>query len=53
MVLSFVAVATGEEPVIVSAVVRELTHDSNSPPLEFRNIAGKQPPWWIVRLEIL
>lgn len=45
--------AVAEEPQLVNAVVRELTHDQNSPPLEFRNMAGKQPPSWIVRLEIL
>lgn len=50
---SFSSVASGDEPPLVRAVVRELTHDPNSPPLEFRNMTGKQPPSWIVRLEIL
>jgi len=44
--------ASGEEPPLVSAVVRELTHDPNSSPLEFRNIPGKPSPAWSVRLEI-
>lgn len=51
--VAFSTVAGAEEPAIVSAMVRELTHDPNSPALEFRNVAGKQPPWWTVQLEVL
>lgn len=54
MTITFAATVMGEEPpTLVTAVVRELTHDPNSPALEFRNVPGKQPPWWTVRLEIL
>jgi hypothetical protein len=54
VIITLTAMAAGEEPpALVSAVVRELTHDPNSPALEFRSVPGRQPPWWIVRLEIL
>jgi hypothetical protein len=49
----FSTAAGCQEPPLVSAVVREVTHDPNSAPLENRNVPGKQPPSWNVRLEIL
>ena len=52
MTCCFSAAAFCEEPTLVSAVVLELTHDPNSAPLESRNVSGKQPPTWNVRLEI-
>ena len=53
MTCSFSTLASGEDPPLVRAVVRELTHDPNSAPIENRNIPGKQPPAWTVRLEVL
>jgi hypothetical protein len=51
--ITFFTAAGGQEPPLVSAVVRELAHDPNSAPLENRNVPGKQPPSWTVRLEIM
>ena len=51
--INFCTAAVGQEPPLVTAVVRELKHDPDSAFLENRNIPGKPLPSWTVRLEIL
>ena len=46
------AMANSPDPLIVRAVVRSLEHDPNSAPIDWRNIPGKEPPVWNVKLEI-
>ena len=48
----FPIIASSQEPTLVSAVVRELKHDPNSPPLEWRNIPEKPSPIWTVEMDI-
>lgn len=48
----FPIIVTAQEPILVSAIVRELTHNPNSAPIEWRSIPTKQPPVWTAKLEI-